>query len=94
MNPMPLTSNRPAAVPMSLSRISSVRLTMVAPQARAIRLLSVLRRRRMAEMPALWEGMKEVRGRTGQDGRGWGWGEGVRTECNYAWNKAPCSTRH
>lgn len=94
MNPRPLTSNRPAAVPMSLSRISSVRLTMVAPQARAIRLLSVLRRRRMAEMPALRQGMKEVRGRTGQDGRGWGWGEGERTECNYAWNEAPCSTRY
>mmetsp|Transcript_9827 Transcript_9827/g.18353 ORF Transcript_9827/g.18353 Transcript_9827/m.18353 type:complete len:213 (+) Transcript_9827:511-1149(+) len=52
-SPILTTSKRPAPVPMSLSWISSVRWTMVAPVARAIRLLSVLRRRRMAEMPAL-----------------------------------------
>mmetsp|Transcript_38019 Transcript_38019/g.96161 ORF Transcript_38019/g.96161 Transcript_38019/m.96161 type:complete len:264 (-) Transcript_38019:681-1472(-) len=52
-SPILTTSNRPAPVPMSLSRISSVLCTMVAPHARAMRLLSVLRRRRMAEMPAL-----------------------------------------
>ena len=37
-------------MPMSLSLISSVRLTMVAPQARAIRRLSVFRMRLMAVM--------------------------------------------
>jgi hypothetical protein len=96
-SPILTTSNSPAPVPMSLSRISSVlrphgahrprhacvargrakpvvaitmprarrgharrrqarrtyRLTMVAPQARAMRLLSVLRSRRMADTPAL-----------------------------------------
>mmetsp|Transcript_19693 Transcript_19693/g.54980 ORF Transcript_19693/g.54980 Transcript_19693/m.54980 type:complete len:330 (+) Transcript_19693:290-1279(+) len=51
-SPILTTSKRPALVPMSLSRISSVLCTMVAPHARAIRLLSVLRNRRMAEMPA------------------------------------------
>ena len=39
-------------MPMSDSRISSGRCTMVAPQARAMRLLSVFRSRRMALMPA------------------------------------------
>mmetsp|Transcript_16990 Transcript_16990/g.50708 ORF Transcript_16990/g.50708 Transcript_16990/m.50708 type:complete len:257 (-) Transcript_16990:1009-1779(-) len=52
-SPILRTSNSPARVPMSDSRISSGRCTMVAPVARAIRLLSDLRRRRMAEMPAL-----------------------------------------
>mmetsp|Transcript_12217 Transcript_12217/g.44573 ORF Transcript_12217/g.44573 Transcript_12217/m.44573 type:complete len:246 (+) Transcript_12217:1563-2300(+) len=52
-SPSFLTSKRPAFVPTSLSLISSQRCTMVAPVARAIRLLSVLRRRRMALMPAL-----------------------------------------
>mmetsp|Transcript_37015 Transcript_37015/g.82278 ORF Transcript_37015/g.82278 Transcript_37015/m.82278 type:complete len:233 (+) Transcript_37015:882-1580(+) len=52
-SPILITSNRPAPVPMSLSRISSVLCTMVAPHALAILLLSVLRRRRMAEMLAL-----------------------------------------
>mmetsp|Transcript_35197 Transcript_35197/g.99642 ORF Transcript_35197/g.99642 Transcript_35197/m.99642 type:complete len:320 (-) Transcript_35197:1151-2110(-) len=51
-SPIFLTSNSPALVPMSSARISSGRLTIVAPQARAMRLLSVLRRRRMALMPA------------------------------------------
>ncbi|KFM23668.1 hypothetical protein F751_3884 [Auxenochlorella protothecoides] len=52
-SPILRTSNRPAPVPMSRSVASSGRDTMVAPAARAMRLLSVLRRRRMAEMPAL-----------------------------------------
>merc|ERR1719478_1448693 len=47
------TSNRPQAVPMSSSVISSGRLTMVAPVTRAIRLLSLLRTRRSAVTPAL-----------------------------------------
>mmetsp|Transcript_22306 Transcript_22306/g.26832 ORF Transcript_22306/g.26832 Transcript_22306/m.26832 type:complete len:222 (+) Transcript_22306:452-1117(+) len=47
------TLNRPAFVPMSLSLSSSTRCTIVAPQARAILLLSVLRIRRIAEIPAL-----------------------------------------
>mmetsp|Transcript_17862 Transcript_17862/g.50310 ORF Transcript_17862/g.50310 Transcript_17862/m.50310 type:complete len:251 (+) Transcript_17862:620-1372(+) len=51
-SPIFFTSNSPAPVPMSLSLASSVRCTMVAPHARAMRLLSVLRSRRMAEMPA------------------------------------------
>src|SRR5262249_55327031 len=41
-------SNSPHLVPMSDSWRSSTRLTMVAPVARAMRLLSVLRTRRMA----------------------------------------------
>jgi hypothetical protein len=45
-------SNKPQPVPMSLSCSSSVRDTMVAPHTRAMRLLSVLRMRRMAEMLA------------------------------------------
>mmetsp|Transcript_10356 Transcript_10356/g.26559 ORF Transcript_10356/g.26559 Transcript_10356/m.26559 type:complete len:238 (+) Transcript_10356:362-1075(+) len=52
-SPIFFTSNSPAMVPTSSGRISSGRLTMVAPAARAMRLLSVLRRRRMALMPAL-----------------------------------------
>mmetsp|Transcript_10946 Transcript_10946/g.45990 ORF Transcript_10946/g.45990 Transcript_10946/m.45990 type:complete len:227 (+) Transcript_10946:247-927(+) len=47
------TLNKPAPVPMSSSRSSSTRCTMVAPVARAMRLLSVLRTRRSATMPAL-----------------------------------------
>ncbi|KNC25553.1 hypothetical protein FF38_12977 [Lucilia cuprina] len=47
-----LISKRPAPVPTSFSVNSSVRLTIVAPQARAIRKLSVLRKRRIAVMPA------------------------------------------
>lgn len=43
---------RPHRVPMSDSRRSSRRFTMVAPTARAIRLLSDLRTRRMAVMSA------------------------------------------
>lgn len=42
-SPIFFTSNLPAAVPTSLSFSSSVRLAIVAPQARARRLLSVLR---------------------------------------------------
>ncbi len=45
-------SNRPQPVPMSVSCSSSVRDTMVAPHTRAMRLLSVFRTRRMAEMLA------------------------------------------
>mmetsp|Transcript_5841 Transcript_5841/g.19877 ORF Transcript_5841/g.19877 Transcript_5841/m.19877 type:complete len:502 (-) Transcript_5841:120-1625(-) len=52
-SPIFFTSKRPAPVPMSDSDASSGRCTMVAPQQRAMRLLSVLRRRRMAVMPAL-----------------------------------------
>mmetsp|Transcript_29671 Transcript_29671/g.87811 ORF Transcript_29671/g.87811 Transcript_29671/m.87811 type:complete len:330 (+) Transcript_29671:4066-5055(+) len=52
-SPILTTSKRPAPVPMSASRISSVRCTIVAPAARAMRLLSVLRSRRMADTPAL-----------------------------------------
>mmetsp|Transcript_6548 Transcript_6548/g.9534 ORF Transcript_6548/g.9534 Transcript_6548/m.9534 type:complete len:222 (-) Transcript_6548:1004-1669(-) len=52
-SPILRISKRPAPVPMSSSQISSVRLTMVAPVARAMRLASVLRMRRMALMPAL-----------------------------------------
>mmetsp|Transcript_30437 Transcript_30437/g.54517 ORF Transcript_30437/g.54517 Transcript_30437/m.54517 type:complete len:271 (-) Transcript_30437:792-1604(-) len=52
-SPIFFTSNSPAIVPTSSGRISSGRLMMVAPQARAMRLLSVLRSRRMALMPAL-----------------------------------------
>ena len=44
----------PHFVPMSDSRRSSKRLTMVAPVARAMRLLSDLRTRRMAETFALY----------------------------------------
>mmetsp|Transcript_35343 Transcript_35343/g.84434 ORF Transcript_35343/g.84434 Transcript_35343/m.84434 type:complete len:200 (+) Transcript_35343:136-735(+) len=51
-SPILRISNRPQPVPMSDSRISSVRLTMVAPVARATRLLSVFRRRRNAVMSA------------------------------------------
>jgi hypothetical protein len=51
-SPILTTSNSPAPVPMSDSLISSGRWTMVAPHARAMRLLSVLRRRRIAEIPA------------------------------------------
>lgn len=47
-----LISKRPAFVPISSSRISSVRLTIVAPDARAIRLLSDFLTRRMAVIPA------------------------------------------
>mmetsp|Transcript_23886 Transcript_23886/g.58543 ORF Transcript_23886/g.58543 Transcript_23886/m.58543 type:complete len:249 (+) Transcript_23886:245-991(+) len=47
------TLNSPAPVPMSSSLSSSTRCTMVAPVARAMRLLSVLRTRRSAVMPAL-----------------------------------------
>lgn len=43
----------PQRVPMSDSRRSSRRLTIVAPTARAIRLVSDLRTRRRAEMFAL-----------------------------------------
>ncbi len=46
-------SNRPHFVPMSSSRISSVLPTIVAPTARPILLLSVLRMRRRAVMLAL-----------------------------------------
>jgi len=45
-----LTSNNPAPVPMSSSRISSVREHIVPPHARAIRLLSDFRTRRIAVM--------------------------------------------
>jgi len=45
--------NRPHSVPTSESRRSSTRLTMVAPTARAIRLLSDFRTRRIAVMLAL-----------------------------------------
>lgn len=41
--------NSPHSVPRSDSRMSSIRLTMVAPTASAIRLLSDFRTRRMAE---------------------------------------------
>lgn len=51
-SPSFLISKRPAPVPMSDSLISSVRLMMVAPHARAIRLLSDFRTRRMAVMLA------------------------------------------
>uniref|UniRef100_A0A2M3ZEI1 Putative secreted peptide n=1 Tax=Anopheles braziliensis TaxID=58242 RepID=A0A2M3ZEI1_9DIPT len=51
-SPSFLISNRPAPVPTSFSVSSSVRFTIVAPQARANRLLSVLRNRRIAVMPA------------------------------------------
>ena len=47
------TSKSPAPVPMSFSLASAVRWTIVAPVARAIRLLSVLRMRRITEMFAL-----------------------------------------
>lgn len=47
-----LISNKPAPVPISSSFNSSVRLTIVAPQALAIRLLSDLRKRRKADTPA------------------------------------------
>mmetsp|Transcript_10382 Transcript_10382/g.33578 ORF Transcript_10382/g.33578 Transcript_10382/m.33578 type:complete len:220 (-) Transcript_10382:1194-1853(-) len=47
------TLKRPHLVPMSDSLASSTRFTMVAPAARAMRLLSVLRTRRMAVIPAL-----------------------------------------
>ena len=46
-------SKRPQRVPTSVSCRSSSRLTMVAPVARAILLLSVLRTRRRAVMLAL-----------------------------------------
>lgn len=46
-------SKRPHCVPTSDSWMSSTRLMMVAPVARAIRLLSVLRTRRRAVMLAL-----------------------------------------
>jgi hypothetical protein len=45
--------NKPHWVPTSLSRRSSTRFTIVAPVARAIRLLSDLRTRRIAVMLAL-----------------------------------------
>mmetsp|Transcript_8534 Transcript_8534/g.19377 ORF Transcript_8534/g.19377 Transcript_8534/m.19377 type:complete len:324 (-) Transcript_8534:1002-1973(-) len=51
--PIFFTSKRPQRVPTSSGRISSGRCTMVAPVARAIRLLSVLRIRRKAVMLAL-----------------------------------------
>lgn len=51
-SPSCFTSNRPALVPTSSGRSSSGRFTMVAPVARAMRLLSVFRMRRMHEMPA------------------------------------------
>mmetsp|Transcript_10364 Transcript_10364/g.36110 ORF Transcript_10364/g.36110 Transcript_10364/m.36110 type:complete len:240 (+) Transcript_10364:846-1565(+) len=50
-SPIFCTSKIPAPVPMSLSLISSTRLTIVAPTARAIRLLSVFRNRRIADIP-------------------------------------------
>jgi hypothetical protein len=46
-------SNRPHCVPMSDSAAAKTELTMVAPVARATRLLSVLRTRRMAVMLCL-----------------------------------------
>jgi hypothetical protein len=46
-------SNRPHSVPMSEAVAAKTELTMVAPVARAIRLLSVLRTRRMAVMFSL-----------------------------------------
>lgn len=49
-SPIFLTSNKPAPVPISSSRISSVREQTVPPHARAIRLLSDLRTRLMAVM--------------------------------------------
>mmetsp|Transcript_17104 Transcript_17104/g.49580 ORF Transcript_17104/g.49580 Transcript_17104/m.49580 type:complete len:204 (+) Transcript_17104:939-1550(+) len=52
-SPILVTSKRPQRVPTSVSLISSGRFTMVAPQARAMRLLSVLRMRRSTVMPAL-----------------------------------------
>ena len=52
-SPIFSTLNKPAPVPISDSRISSTLDTMVAPAARAMRLLSVLRTRRNAVMPAL-----------------------------------------
>ena len=52
-SPIFCTSKRPQPVPMSFSVSSEVRWTMVAPHARAMRLLSVLRTRRMTEMLAL-----------------------------------------
>mmetsp|Transcript_601 Transcript_601/g.2479 ORF Transcript_601/g.2479 Transcript_601/m.2479 type:complete len:221 (-) Transcript_601:965-1627(-) len=52
-SPIFSTLNKPAPVPMSDSRSSSTRETTVAPAARAMRLLSVLRTRRNAVMPAL-----------------------------------------
>mmetsp|Transcript_21870 Transcript_21870/g.55479 ORF Transcript_21870/g.55479 Transcript_21870/m.55479 type:complete len:323 (-) Transcript_21870:663-1631(-) len=52
-SPILATSNRPQPVPTSDSLSSSVRLTMVAPHARAMRLLSVLRMRRSTVTPAL-----------------------------------------
>lgn len=47
-----LISKRPAFVPTSSSFNSSVRFTIVAPHARATRLLSDLRKRRKAVIPA------------------------------------------
>ena len=51
-SPIFLTSKSPAAVPISSSLISSVRLTIVAPHARATRRLSVLRSRLMTVIPS------------------------------------------
>lgn len=51
-SPSFLISNKPHLVPISDSCNSSVRLTMVAPQALATRLLSLLRKRLTALMPA------------------------------------------
>mmetsp|Transcript_7409 Transcript_7409/g.12508 ORF Transcript_7409/g.12508 Transcript_7409/m.12508 type:complete len:217 (+) Transcript_7409:319-969(+) len=50
VSPIFCTSKRPQPLPMSFSWISEVRCTIVAPVARATRLLSVLRTRRNTEM--------------------------------------------
>lgn len=54
-SPIFLISISPQPVPTSVSCSSSGRDTMVAPHTRAMRLLSVLRTRRMAVMPAFWK---------------------------------------